>query len=94
MLLRKGAKALSDQELLAVLLGRGTPGMDVLALAAKLARAIDENRLPRILDVRPDLASDPGKHRYRLPRCGTGCCLPGGQTRRHSPTLSRVRSSP
>ena len=40
-LLRKGAAALSDQELLAVLLGKGTPGMDVMKLAAKLAKAID-----------------------------------------------------
>lgn len=44
-LLRKGAKALSDQELLAVLLGKGTPSMDVMALAAKLARLIDEKGL-------------------------------------------------
>jgi len=41
-LLRKGAPALSDQELLAVLLGKGTPGMDVMTLAGKLARLIDE----------------------------------------------------
>lgn len=40
-LLRKGAMALSDQELLAVLLGKGTPGMDVMTLAGKLARLID-----------------------------------------------------
>ncbi len=44
-LLRKGARALSDQELLAVLLGSGTPGMDVMALAARLARLIDEKGL-------------------------------------------------
>lgn len=44
-LLRKGAAALSDQELMAVLLGRGTPGMDVMALAGKLARVIDEKGL-------------------------------------------------
>ncbi len=44
-LLRKGAAALSDQELLAVLLGKGTPGMDVMTLAGKLARAIDEKGL-------------------------------------------------
>ena len=44
-LLRKGAAALSDQELLAVLLGKGTPGMDVMTLAAKLARLIDEKGL-------------------------------------------------
>ncbi|MDZ4346821.1 MAG: DNA repair protein RadC [Candidatus Binatia bacterium] len=44
-LLRKGAAALRDQELLAVLLGKGTPGLDVMALAAKLARVIDEKGL-------------------------------------------------
>ncbi len=44
-LLRKGAAALSDQELLAVLLGKGTPGMDVMKLAGKLARVIDEKGL-------------------------------------------------
>ncbi len=44
-LLRKGAAALSDQELLAVLLGKGTPGMDVMTLAGKLVRAIDEKGL-------------------------------------------------
>lgn len=49
-LLRKGAAALSDRELLAVLLGKGTPGMDVMTLAAKLARLIDE----RGLEVKAD----------------------------------------
>ncbi|MFH0878114.1 MAG: DNA repair protein RadC [Lentisphaerota bacterium] len=44
-LLRKGAAGLSDQELLAILLGKGTPGMDVMTLAAKLARVIDEKGL-------------------------------------------------
>jgi DNA repair protein RadC len=44
-LLRKGAAALSDQELLAVLIGKGAPGMDVMTLAAKLARVIDEKGL-------------------------------------------------
>jgi DNA repair protein RadC len=44
-LLRKGAAALSDQELLAVLLGKGTPGMDVLRLAGKLEKVIDEKGL-------------------------------------------------
>jgi DNA repair protein RadC len=44
-LLAKGAAALSDQELLAVLLGKGTPGMDVMTLAGKLARVIDEKGL-------------------------------------------------
>src|SRR4030042_1813139 len=49
-LLRKGAAALSDQELLAVLLGKGTPGMDVMMLAGRLARVIDEKGL----DVRAE----------------------------------------
>jgi DNA repair protein RadC len=44
-LLAKGAGALSDRELLAVLLGKGTPQMDVMTLAAKLARVIDEKGL-------------------------------------------------
>jgi DNA repair protein RadC len=44
-LLRKGAAALSDQELLAVLLGKGTPGMDVMELAEKMAKVIDEKGL-------------------------------------------------
>src|SRR5574341_2410330 len=44
-LLRKGAPALSDQELLAVLLGKGTPRMDVMTLAGKLARLSDEKGL-------------------------------------------------
>lgn len=41
----KGAKALSDQELLAVLLGKGTPGMDIMTLAQKLVRVMDEKGL-------------------------------------------------
>ena len=44
-LIRKGAPALSDRELLAVLLGKGTPGMDVMTLAGKLSRLIDEKGL-------------------------------------------------
>jgi DNA repair protein RadC len=49
-LLAKGAHALSDQELLAVLLGKGSAQMDVMTLAAKLSRVVDENGL----DVRVD----------------------------------------
>jgi len=44
-LLSKGARSLSDQELLAVLLGKGTATMDVMTLAGKLARLIDEKGL-------------------------------------------------
>lgn len=49
-LLAKGAVALTDQELLAVLLGKGTPGMDVMRLAVRLVRVIDEKGL----GVRPE----------------------------------------
>ena len=41
-LLTKGAGALGDEELMAVLLGKGTPKMDVMTLAAKVARIMDE----------------------------------------------------
>lgn len=44
-LLRKGAAALSDQELLAVLLGKGTRDMDVMKFAGKVATVIDEKGL-------------------------------------------------
>ncbi len=44
-LLRKGAPALSDQELLAILLGKGTPAIDVMTLAEKLAKVVDEKGL-------------------------------------------------
>jgi len=44
-LLSRGARALTDQELLAILLGKGTPGMDVMTLAAKLAKVVDEKGL-------------------------------------------------
>lgn len=44
-LLGRGAGALSDQELLAVLLGKGTPGMDVMTLAGKVAKVVDQKGL-------------------------------------------------
>lgn len=44
-LLTKGAASLSDQELLAVLLGKGTTKIDVMTLAGKLRRVIDEHGL-------------------------------------------------
>jgi DNA repair protein RadC len=49
-LLAKGPGALSDQELLAVLLGKGTPQMDVMTLAAKVARTMDEKGLDARVD--------------------------------------------
>ena len=44
-LLRQGAAALSDQELLAILLGKGTSAVDVMTLAGKLAKVVDEKGL-------------------------------------------------
>ena len=44
-LLRQGAAALSDQELLAILLGKGTAAIDVMSLAGKLAKVVDEKGL-------------------------------------------------
>jgi len=41
-LLDQGVQVLSDQELLAVILGRGTQQHDVLALARRIVRVIDE----------------------------------------------------
>ncbi|MBI4331577.1 MAG: DNA repair protein RadC [Chloroflexi bacterium] len=49
-LLRNGAAALSDQELLAVLLGKGTPAVDVMTLAGEVRKVIDEKGLA----VRPE----------------------------------------
>ena len=43
--MRKGAAALGDNELLAVLVGKGTAGMDVMTLAGNLERLIDEKGL-------------------------------------------------
>ncbi len=41
-LIEKGAKFLSDQELLAVILGKGTSKDDVLSLSKKIVKIIDE----------------------------------------------------
>nr|VFJ97283.1 MAG: DNA repair protein RadC [Candidatus Kentron sp. LFY] len=44
-LLIKGAMALKDQDLLAILLGRGISGIDVMTLAGKISRVIDQKGL-------------------------------------------------
>lgn len=44
-LLEKGAKALTDHELLAIILGKGSQKNDVLSLARKIVKAIDEKGL-------------------------------------------------
>jgi DNA repair protein RadC len=49
-LLAKGAAALSDRELLAILLGKGTKAIDVMTLAAKLVAVVDEKGL----NLRPE----------------------------------------
>lgn len=49
-LLARGARALSDQELLAILIGKGTSGMDVMTLAGKLVKVVDEKGL----ELHPD----------------------------------------
>ena len=42
-LLAKGAEALSDQELLAILLGKGTAEMDVMTMAGKILDVLSKN---------------------------------------------------
>ena len=44
-LLEKGARALADHELLAIILGKGSQKNDVLALSMKLVKTIDEKGL-------------------------------------------------
>nr|VFK68889.1 MAG: DNA repair protein RadC [Candidatus Kentron sp. UNK]VFK73744.1 MAG: DNA repair protein RadC [Candidatus Kentron sp. UNK] len=44
-LLTKGPMSLKDQDLLAILLGRGIPGTDVMTLAGKLSTTIDKKGL-------------------------------------------------
>jgi len=41
-LLKKGAESLSDQELMAIILGKGSKKIDVLSLAKQLIKTIDE----------------------------------------------------
>ncbi len=55
-LLQKGAESLSDQELIAVLLGRGTEGDDVMSVAGHVLKILDStNCNPR----QAGLYSDP-----------------------------------
>jgi DNA repair protein RadC len=41
---QKGAEALSDVELLAILLGRGVEGHDVMSVAARVLKVLDNNK--------------------------------------------------
>ncbi|MFZ7113101.1 MAG: RadC family protein [Desulfatiglandales bacterium] len=50
-LLIKGAEALSDQELIAVLLGKGTQGHDVMSLAKRILSIMDEQGAKPDLDT-------------------------------------------
>ena len=54
-LMRNGARSLSDQELLAVLLGTGTTKTDVMTLAARLVPIIDAKGLDVTADDLPKL---------------------------------------
>src|SRR5947209_14106683 len=56
-LMAKGPGALSDQELLAVLLGSGTPVIDVMTLAGNLSKIVDQKGLGMRLE---DLTSTEG----------------------------------
>jgi len=49
-LIEKGAHALSDQELLAILLGKGTQKHDVLSIARKLITIIDDKGINLSVD--------------------------------------------
>ena len=49
-LLNNGASNLSDQELLAIILGKGTQKLDVLALSKKIVIILDETGLEFDLD--------------------------------------------
>jgi len=55
-LLAAGAQSLSDTELLAIILGRGTQKHDVLSLARKLIKIIDEKGLN--IDVQEIMSID------------------------------------
>jgi len=54
-LLKKGAESLSDQELMAIILGKGSKKNDVLSLAKQLIKTIDEKGIKvqahEILDI-------------------------------------------
>jgi len=54
-LLKKGAESLSDQELMAIILGKGSQKNDVLSLAKQLIKTIDEKGIKvqaqEILDI-------------------------------------------
>lgn len=54
-LLKKGAESLSDQELMAIILGKGSKKNDVLSLAKQLIKTIDQNGIKveanEILDI-------------------------------------------
>jgi len=47
---QKGAQSLSDQELLAILLGSGTRGQDVMSVAKRLLKVLDETSANPMLE--------------------------------------------
>ena len=61
-LLQKGAEALSDQELIAILLGRGTEGHDVMTMAKQVLKVLDATDCnPAIKDLQEIDGMGPAK---------------------------------
>lgn len=59
---RKGPRALSDQELLAILLGSGSRGEDVMRVAARILSALDGGRVePQTTDLQKIKGVGPAK---------------------------------
>jgi DNA repair protein RadC len=56
-LIKRGAKALRTRELIAVIIGRGTRGRDVLAVSDELERVLGERREDATIE---DLTAVPG----------------------------------
>lgn len=95
-LLRLGAAALSDAELVAVLLGGGRVGASAVDVAHELLR--DHGGLVALASARPEeLASHPGMGPAKASRVLAGVALPGRLDARPDRTLitssTRRRSS-
>ena len=61
-LIEKGAKTLSDKELLAILLGKGRKGQDVMSLAGEILDMIDNNGgLPNLKELQDVKGIGPAK---------------------------------
>jgi len=58
---QKGAESLSDQELLAILLGSGTKGSDVLTVAGRILKVLDGNKELSLEELRKIEGIGPAK---------------------------------